>query len=200
MTTTRDRLRDSLEEILLATWSDITAQISQIDEKALSLLNDEQILRLHELVIDAAARCANFAAAFYCDGGDMLSVRGNIEKVTFQPGKGVTVAVAALNTTHNIMALAEMGSGVSIHGLQTVIPDTVINAETVLEAMEHEVQMDLDEAEAGEQTEAETQVTERSEDEDLTCNSDHSASGEPTREEILAENVPARRGRPRKQR
>lgn len=142
MTTTHEKLKESIESILLATWGDIVAQIEHIDEKALALLNDEQRMHMMEMIIEAAVRCANFASAYYCDAGDILTVRGNIDKVTFQPGKGVTIQVAALNTPDNIIALAEMGSGVSIHGLQTVIPNTVApKADS-----ENDGQMDLDEA------------------------------------------------------
>ncbi|MCC6490698.1 MAG: hypothetical protein IT364_24645 [Candidatus Hydrogenedentes bacterium] len=125
MTTTRDRLKEAIEQILLTACGNIIGQIECIDEKALALINDEQRLYLHETILEAAERCANFAATYYCDAGDVLTVRGSIDKVTFQPGKGVTVTVSALNTPDNIISLAEMGSGVSIHGLQTVIPNTV---------------------------------------------------------------------------
>ena len=127
--TTSEKLKDNLEQLLLLTWGEIVAQIESIDEKALALLTLEQKMHLHEMVIEAAGRCANFASAYYCDAGDILTVKGNIDKVTFQPGVTVTVTVTALNTPDNIISLAEMGSGVSIHGLQTVIPGTVATTE-----------------------------------------------------------------------
>lgn len=125
MTTTHEKLKESIESILLSAWGDIVAHIESIDEKALALLNDEQRMRLMEMIIEAAGRCANFASSYYCDAGDVLTVKGNVAKITITPGKGVAVQVYVLNTTDNIIALAEMGSGVSIHGLQTVIPNTV---------------------------------------------------------------------------
>lgn len=187
MTTTRDKLRDSIEQILLLTWGDIVAQIEQIDPKALDLLSLEQKMHLHELMIEAAGRCTNFAAAYYCDGGDMLTVMGSIEKVAFQPGKGVSIVVSTLNTPDNIISLAEMGSGVSIHGIQTVIPNTVVNAETVSEAMENEAQMDLEEG-----------ADEPSENEESPSDSDDLYDGEADAKDY--ESTPPRRGRPRKAR
>lgn len=142
MTTTHEKLKESLENILLAAWGDIVAHIESIDEKALALLNDEQLMRPMEMIIEAAGRCANFASSYYCDAGDVLTVKGNVAKITITPGKGVAVQVDVLNTTDNIIALAEMGSGVSIHGLQTVIHDTVAPKSDA----EDDGQMDLGEA------------------------------------------------------
>ena len=76
-----------------------------------------------EALEDIAERVCNIAETYFETPAGLVEIRGNLEKVMFEPGKMLKIAVSALNSPENRQNIFSLqGNGLTLRACQYEIP------------------------------------------------------------------------------